>query len=376
MSSTANEQRLSGATDESSQLRTLGLGKRYGSFEALRAVDIDIRSGEFLTLLGPSGSGKTTMLMILAGFTAPTSGQVIHNGVDITRKPPERRHFGMVFQGYSLFPHLSVMDNIAFPLRIRRIARAERKRRVERILDVVGLADQGQKKPDALSGGQQQRVAIARALVFGPEVLLLDEPLSALDKNLREQLQNELKRIHREVGTTFVFVTHDQSEALALSSRIAIFDRGEMAQIGAPEHVYSQPESRFVAEFLGRINILPVEDVVPKGAYAHARFGEESVTAKIAGDTLLKEPQVLAVRPEHMQISHERPAEAENTISAVVIDAVYHGATTTLTLDPGRGMPGLTTTLMNNDAALAIEPNSRIWLSWDACHGILMPDEQ
>ncbi len=360
--------------DDGVQLQVRGIGKRYGSFEALREVDIDIHSGEFLTLLGPSGSGKTTLLMTLAGFTIPTSGRLIEGEIDITRRAPERRNFGMVFQGYSLFPHLTVADNVAFPLRIRKVAREERARQVKRMLEVVGLSEHGAKKPSALSGGQQQRVAIARALVFGPDVLLLDEPLSALDKNLREQLQAELKRIHREVGTTFVFVTHDQSEALSLSTRIAIFNEGEIAQIGDPESVYSAPDNRFVAEFLGRINLLPVTGVERDGTTARATFGTTPLTARAAPHIALADRMLVAVRPEHMGVHADRPAAADNAIHARVTDSVYHGATTTLTLDAGAGGPELTTTLMNNDSAFRLRAGDDVWLSWDGDKGILMAD--
>jgi putative spermidine/putrescine transport system ATP-binding protein len=218
-----------------STLRAVGIEKHYGATRALDGVSLDIEEGEFLTLLGPSGSGKTTFLMILAGFVAPTSGRIEENGVDVTKRPPEQRHYGMVFQGYALFPHMSVEDNIGFPLRTRRVAAAERRRRVDDIVEKVGLTEHLKKRPHQLSGGQQQRVALARALVFSPKVLLLDEPLSALDKNLRGQMQLELRRLHGETGTTFVFVTHDQSEALALSSRVAIFDEGRLQQVGAPD---------------------------------------------------------------------------------------------------------------------------------------------
>lgn len=357
------------------QLRTVEVHKRYGSFEALTNVSLDIRGGEFLTLLGPSGSGKTTLLMIMAGFEMPTRGRILKNDDDITRRPPERRDFGMVFQGYSLFPHLTVADNVDFPLRIRRLPRTERRRRVTEMLEIVGLSDHGHKKPDTLSGGQQQRVAIARALVFNPEILLLDEPLSALDKNLREQLQNELKRIHREIGTTFVFVTHDQSEALALSSRIAIFRDGRIVQVGDPETVYSRPENRFVAEFLGRINLLPVHNARHDGDRAWMQFGDTWLSAP-AGNVNPEGSQVLAVRPEHMWVHRQRPGDADNAISVRVVDSIYHGATTTLTLDTGGNGPELTTTIMNNDAAPAIENGAEIWLSWDRTRGALMPDAE
>ena len=244
------------------EIKAIGIGKSFGSFRALDDLTLDIGRGEFLTLLGPSGSGKTTFLMILAGFVPPTDGTLISDGVDITDLPAEKRAAGMVFQGYALFPHMTVEANIAFPLKVRQKSRRrhqDARRRDDRARRPAAAMDT--KLPRQLSGGQQQRVALARALVFEPGVLLLDEPFSALDKSLRGQMQDEMKRLHQETGTTFVFVTHDQSEALALSSRVAIFNHGELLQVGAPQDVYDRPANRFVAEFLGEINMLPLTDV-------------------------------------------------------------------------------------------------------------------
>ncbi|MGH7069757.1 MAG: ABC transporter ATP-binding protein, partial [Acetobacteraceae bacterium] len=215
-----------------------GICKRYGAASALSNISLRIYEGEFLTLLGPSGSGKTTLLMTLAGFVEPDRGRIAERGVDITRRPAEQRNYGVVFQGYALFPHMSVEQNVSFPLRVRKLPKDRRDDLVRSILGTVGLQAHRHKRPGQLSGGQQQRVALARALVYCPEVLLLDEPLSALDKNLREQMQGEIKRLHQETGTTFVFVTHDQTEALALSTRIGIIDAGTILQIGKPVDVY------------------------------------------------------------------------------------------------------------------------------------------
>ncbi len=235
-----------------------GIGKSFGRFTALEDVTLTVGRGEFVTLLGPSGSGKTTFLMILAGFEAPSSGRLKLDGVDVTAQPAETRAFGMVFQGYALFPHMTVEQNIAFPLKVQRRSATEVRRRSKEMVEMVGLGGHGHKRPAALSGGQQQRVALARALAYEPPVLLLDEPFSALDRNLRGQMQDEVRRLHRETGTTFVFVTHDQSEALALSNRVAIFDHGRLQQVAPPREVYERPANRFVAEFLGDINMLPL----------------------------------------------------------------------------------------------------------------------
>jgi putative spermidine/putrescine transport system ATP-binding protein len=232
------------------------LRKAYGSAIALDGVDLSIDEGEFVTLLGPSGSGKTTLLMSIAGFTRPDSGAILLDGADITGVDPEDRNFGLVFQGYALFPHLSVANNIAFPLRVRKWDNARIAARVEEVMKLVGLDQLAARKPRELSGGQQQRVAIGRALAFGPKILLLDEPLSALDRKLRDTMQRELKRLHQETGVTFVFVTHDQEEAYAMSDRIAVFQNGNIVQIGSSREIYRAPASRFVAGFLGGNNIL------------------------------------------------------------------------------------------------------------------------
>jgi putative spermidine/putrescine transport system ATP-binding protein len=237
-------------------LELRGLTRRYGSFTAVDDVSLRVESGQFLTLLGPSGSGKTTILMAIAGFVAPDAGSVLLDGRDITALPPEKRDFGMVFQGYALFPHMSVAENVAFPLRVRRLGAAEREAKVRAALDLVQLEKFAERRPSQLSGGQQQRVALARALVFDPALLLLDEPLSALDKKLRAELQEELKALHRRVGRTFVNVTHDQEEALSLSDRVAILNHGRLVQEGAPVALYDAPRTRFVADFLGKSNFL------------------------------------------------------------------------------------------------------------------------
>ena len=235
-------------------LEAKGISKRYGAVAALADVSLRVGGGRFVTLLGPSGSGKTTLLMAIAGFVQPDGGALLLDGAPITHLPPEKRNFGMVFQGYALFPHLSVADNVAFPLQIRRVGRAEVAERVRAALDLVQLGHLAARMPRQLSGGQQQRVALARALVFRPSLLLLDEPLSALDKTLRLSMQDELRDLHGRVGLSFVFVTHDQGEALALSDEVAIMRGGRLVQAGSPADLYERPANRFVAGFLGRSN--------------------------------------------------------------------------------------------------------------------------
>jgi putative spermidine/putrescine transport system ATP-binding protein len=232
------------------------LSKFYGNLAAVESVNLAFSAGEFVTFLGPSGSGKSTTLMMIAGFTVPSSGDIKVNGNSIIQQPVHKRNIGMVFQNYALFPHLSVAQNVAFPLEMRGVGRSEIAERVKRGLGAVRLDKLGDRRPAQLSGGQQQRVALARALVFEPPVLLLDEPLGALDAKLREEMKFELKQLHQNVGATIIFVTHDQEEALTLSDRIAVFNRGKVVQCGTPEALYNQPENRFVADFIGESNLL------------------------------------------------------------------------------------------------------------------------
>ena len=340
-----------------------GIGKTFGTFAALKDVSLTIGRGEFLTLLGPSGSGKTTFLMVLAGFETATSGHLTLDGADMTGMPAEARAFGMVFQGYALFPHMTVEQNIAFPLKVQGRSTNDITRRVAEMVEMVGLGGHGHKRPSGLSGGQQQRVALARALAYDPPVLLLDEPFSALDKNLRGQMQDEVRRLHRELGTTFVFVTHDQSEALALSSRVAIFERGVLQQVAAPKHVYERPANRFVAEFLGDINILPLSDVTTSGSGSKATFEGQSL--QITGDPGAP-GQSLAVRPEHMALQMTAPAGG-NAIAANLRDLTYLGAQTQLTLSTPGNVPLM---LSMPTAALpsGLTPNAQVWVAW--------PDDQ
>uniref|UniRef100_UPI0026393C49 ABC transporter ATP-binding protein n=1 Tax=uncultured Amaricoccus sp. TaxID=339341 RepID=UPI0026393C49 len=232
------------------------VAKAYGNFRVIEDLSLTIEAGEFISLLGPSGSGKTTLLMMLAGFEDVTSGAILLDGRRIDALPPYRRDMGVVFQSYALFPHMTVAGNVAFPLEMRGAARGEIAERVRRALDMVQLGALAERHPHQLSGGQQQRVALARALVFEPALVLMDEPLGALDKQLREQMQLDIRALHRRLGLTIVFVTHDQSEALTMSDRIAVFDRGRIEQVGTPREIYDRPATRFVAEFIGETNLL------------------------------------------------------------------------------------------------------------------------
>ncbi|MGV8986965.1 MAG: ABC transporter ATP-binding protein [Cypionkella sp.] len=352
---------------KAAEIEAEGIGKSFGSFAALTDVSLTIGRGEFLTLLGPSGSGKTTFLMILAGFEAATRGRLKLDGADMTDTPAEARAFGMVFQGYALFPHMTVEQNIAFPLKVQGRSARDIKLRVAEMIEMVGLGGHGHKRPAGLSGGQQQRVALARALVYDPPVLLLDEPFSALDKNLRGQMQDEVKRLHRELGTTFVFVTHDQSEALALSSRVAIFDHGVLQQIAAPRDVYERPANRFVAEFLGDINVLPITDLSASSQGVQGSF--EGQGLHMAG-CIGAPSTTLAVRPEYMSLALSQP-ETGNAIQAALRDLTYLGAETQLSLATPGGvalMLSMPTVSLPDDLAVG----SQVWVSWPTDRGIFL----
>jgi len=242
-------------TTQSAQLDLVDLTKTYPGITATDGINLTVESGEFLTLLGPSGSGKTTTLMMVAGFTPPTSGDIRLDGASITSAPPEHRDIGVVFQSYALFPHMTVFENVAFPLRMRSSGKEEMRARIERSLEMVQLSGLEDRLPKQLSGGQQQRVALARAMVFGPRLLLMDEPLGALDKKLREHMQFELKRLHKDLGTTIVYVTHDQEEALTMSDRIALMNNGRIEQLGGAEDLYNKPVNHLVADFIGKSNL-------------------------------------------------------------------------------------------------------------------------
>jgi len=318
-------------------VRITGVRKAYGDVVAVDRVDLDIRRGEFFTLLGASGSGKTTCLRMIAGFERPDEGSVQLAGRDVTALPPADRDVNTVFQDYALFPHMSVADNVAYGLMVKRVPRGERRERVRQALEMVRLADFGPRRPSQLSGGQRQRVALARALVNRPRVLLLDEPLGALDLKLRQQLQVELKTIQDEVGITFVYVTHDQDEALSMSDRIAVMDGGRVLQVGTPQEVYDEPRSRFVAGFVGVSNVLelPVERIA--GPLAELRLGEQDrVAAPVTDGLATGAVAIVTIRPEriHLLSPGESAAPPEDcSAGGVVRESLYAGPTTRFVVD-------------------------------------------
>ncbi|MGW7255529.1 ABC transporter ATP-binding protein [Streptomyces sp. NPDC054834] len=342
---------------EGSAIRLEGLTKSFGETTAVAGVDLEIRDGEFFSMLGPSGSGKTTVLRLIAGFETPTEGRIELAGREVTRLAPFERDVHTVFQDYALFPHMTVEQNVAYALKVRGVPKAERLVRARKALAEVRLDGYGKRRPDRLSGGQRQRVALARALVGRPRVLLLDEPLGALDLKLREQMQVELKALQREVGITFVFVTHDQEEALTMSDRIAVFHQGRIEQVGTPAEIYERPATGFVASFVGISNLLAGESA-----------------RRITGT-----PGTYSVRPEKIRVLKEsadvdEPGHA--TATGTVAEVVYLGDSTRflVDLDAGGRLTALQQNLETSAEDVAAYRGRRVRLRWDRRHTIQVPD--
>ncbi|WP_433362680.1 ABC transporter ATP-binding protein [Streptosporangium sp. CA-115845] len=305
-------------------LRLDSLAKSYGNVTAVDSIALDVHTGEFLTLLGSSGSGKSTTLMMVAGFETPTSGRILLNDRDVVGIPPHRRELGVVFQSYALFPHMSALDNVAYPLRMRGVAKQERRARAMEALEGVQLAAGAARRPSELSGGQQQRVALARALITDPRVLLMDEPLGALDKKLREHMQIELRRLHRERGVTVVYVTHDQDEALSLSDRIAVMRDGRIEQVGAPREIYAAPATRFVADFIGEATLLEGRVAGAAGDDLYdVRTTEGRVVQAASARAFAKgDAVVVMIRPEVMRLG----GDGSERVGVRVVDVGYFGS--------------------------------------------------
>jgi len=303
-------------------------GRASRDVNAVKQINLNIRMGEFFTLLGPSGCGKTTTLRLIAGFEAPTSGEVYINGQPMSHVPPYRRPVNTVFQNYALFPHINVLQNVAFGLAVKRVAREERERRAHEALEMVRLPALADRKPSQLSGGQQQRVALARALVNRPAVLLLDEPLGALDLKLRKEMQIELKHLQMQVGITFIYVTHDQEEALTMSDRIAVMSQGQVLQLDAPLNIYEKPATRFVADFIGETNFLSASVEHIAGGRVVLRVGGERLSA-LADPALTPGQNVtLTIRPEKLQLARPDEPTGENALTGTVREVVYIGTDT------------------------------------------------
>jgi spermidine/putrescine transport system ATP-binding protein len=364
----------------SAAVRLVQVVKRFGDLVAVDGIDLEVRDGEFFSLLGPSGCGKTTTLRMIGGFEQPTSGLIELQGEDVTWLPPYKRNVNTVFQNYALFPHLSIFDNVAFGLRRRRVADPEVKRRVGEMLELVELPGFEKRRPTQISGGQAQRVALARALINRPAVLLLDEPLGALDLKLRKQMQVELKRIQQEVGITFIYVTHDQEEAMTMSDRIAVMSRGRYEQLGDPESLYERPTTRFVAGFLGVSNLLPGR---PETAGSDDRYA----AVRLADDTVVRVPRQLVnghatvdvgVRPEKIRMlaaETEAPAGA-NLLTGIVRDASYLGVSTQYIVETGRGER---VTVYEQNVERTVHgslhrPGETVRLSWSPDHTFAVRD--
>jgi spermidine/putrescine transport system ATP-binding protein len=347
------------------------VSKAFGALRAVDGVSLEIGRGEVFSLLGPSGCGKTTLLRMLAGFEQPDSGSIRLDGQDITSLPPDRRPVNTVFQNYALFPHLSVWENIAFGLKMAGRGRAEIKAAVERMLTLTRLEEQARKRPAQLSGGQKQRVAIARALVNEPQVLLLDEPLAALDLKLRQHMLSELNSLHREVGTTFIYVTHDQGEALSLSDRIAVMNAGRVEQIATPRTLYESPASAFVAGFIGDANFFPaiVQEMMPGGFVRVQMDGLGRPAVMSALDLKHGDAVRVMVRPENLQLSVERlPAQDRaNAFQSVVEEVIYFGAHERVRLRAG--MQVLHTHRSRSEGLTTLKPGDDCWVTFqpEAC---------
>ncbi|WP_305856422.1 ABC transporter ATP-binding protein [Balneatrix alpica] len=323
-------------------VRFCNVQKTYdGETQVVKNLNLDIARGEFLTLLGPSGSGKSTCLMMLAGFESPTHGDIWLDGQRLNAIPPYKRNIGMIFQNYALFPHMTVAENLAFPLSIRKLGKAEISSKVKRALDMVQLSHLANRYPNQLSGGQQQRVACARALVFEPQLVLLDEPLGALDKNLRESMQLEIKHIHENLGVTMVFVTHDQSEALTMSDRIAVFNDGVIQQLDSPDRLYDHPANEFVARFIGETNLLQAQLHHHQGHWCEADLGNgQSLMARAQPGLKPGSSVALSIRPERILLNHQsadlqHQESGWNRLSGTLKESIYLGDHLRLTLDLG-----------------------------------------
>ena len=370
MTSTYTEQIAAASEHTGDAIRIREVTKRYGDQTVLDRVSLDVRAGEFITLLGASGSGKSTLLNIIAGFTKASGGSVEIDGTNITKTPPHKRGLGMVFQQYALFPHMSVFDNVAFGLRRHKVPKQDIVERVNESLDLIQMRHLADRRPDQLSGGQQQRVALARGIVFRPRVLLMDEPLGALDKMLREELQLEIRNIHAELGITFIFVTHDQHEALTMSDRIALLRHGEVVQVATPKELYQAPTSRYVAEFVGESNLLT--GTVEADVFVHQDGGERFHVPAGEGASLL-------IRPEHVRVTpaaadRVEPNDRRDRMHATVQDLVFIGTDMIVyAMTPGEKRIIARAPVANETEGVHI--GAEVVCSWDVHNARLIEDD-
>ncbi len=356
-------------------IELIGVAKQFTAahedVQAVERVDLAIHSGEFFSLLGPSGCGKTTTLRMIAGFEEPTAGQVRLYDENMVGVPPNKRDMNMVFQNYALFPHLSVFENVAFGLRRKGVDKATIRERVGQMLELVGLGGRDERRPSEMSGGQQQRVALARALVNHPRALLLDEPLGALDLKLRQTMQLELKRIQREVGITFVYVTHDQGEALTMSDRIAVMNSGRVEQLGTPQEVYERPRTRFVADFIGTSNIITAKPTRMSHDEAEVDAGTDGRIVVALHGSRPDDELCITVRPEKLRVSAEVP-DAECRIRGTVLNVVYQGTFTAYVVSTARGDQMVAHRQNIADSSEIAAIGDTVWLSWACAHSYLV----
>ena len=356
-------------------LRLRDVHKRYGDVVALESIELDVMPHEFFTILGPSGCGKSTLLRLIGGFETLTSGAIESEGVDLQNRPPERRPFNTVFQSYALFPHMTVADNVAYGLKVSGVGKAEARRRVAEALRLVDMRSAGDRRPPTLSGGQRQRVALARALVNEPSVLLLDEPLGALDLKLRQALQQELRAIQHRLGTTFVYVTHDQEEAMSLSDRICVMRHGAIAQLGTPRDLYLRPRSRYVADFIGNANLLACQVLARRGSGWEVEFdgGGRAVLPCFAEHAPRPREQMTAVlRPEDLQIRLSQADDA-NGFEGKVVDVIFLGAATRYDVQLGSGV---VMDVRDRDSRAVLSRGDSVRFVVHAGSGALVPDDE
>jgi len=356
-------------------IRFRNVTKNFGDFTAIDGLSLDIFEQEFFALLGPSGCGKTTLMRMLAGFETPSLGEITLDGQDLAPVPPNKRPVNMMFQSYALFPHLSVADNIAFGLKRSDMPKSEIAGRVDEMLSLVQLSPFASRKPHQISGGQRQRVALARALAKSPKLLLLDEPLAALDRKLREETQFELMDIQEKLGTTFVIVTHDQEEAMTVASRVAVMDHGKLVQVATPEQIYEFPNSRYVADFIGDVNLMEgavqsYKDGICEISWAE---GQRPLVGEYAKDLQKGVPCALAIRPEKIAVSTKRPPKAANALSGKILDIGYHGNISTYHVEIETGQV-VKAQAANREriAKRAFTWEDRVWISWAATAGVVL----
>ena len=365
-----------GGSEAAPFVRIEGITKRFGATTAVDKIDLDIHRSELFCLLGGSGSGKSTLLRMLAGFEQPSEGRILIDGQDMTGVPPYERPVNMMFQSYALFPHMSVADNVAYGLRRAGVARAETRQRVADMLDMVKMGAFAQRKPHQLSGGQRQRVALARALVKQPKLLLLDEPLGALDKKLREETQFELMKIQSQLGTTFIVVTHDQDEAMTLASRMGVMSDGRLVQVGGPRDLYEFPANRFVAQFIGAVNLFDGVVIEDEPGHARMRCDEAGCVIHVSHGVTgtLGQTVYLAIRPEKINLGHAKPDAEENVAPGTVDEVAYLGNLSVyqVRLDTGR-LVHVTLPNLDRHEGTIFEAGDAVYCSWGAASAVVLP---